>query len=206
MEVPIYNKDAQVVGTIDLDDDIFNRSINEPSLHQAVVRQLSNARVGTASTKTRGEVSGSGAKAWRQKGTGRARQGSRKAPHWKGGGVAFGPHPRSYKQDMPQKARRLAIKSALSAKVANQRLIILEQLEMEQPRTKEMLEILRKMSITSSALLVLPKPDSSVELATRNIPNVKTITAQSLSVVDILRYNYLLMPVESVRQVEATLG
>ena len=207
MQATVRNTEGEVVGTIEISDAVFGAPINSALLHQAVVRQLANARLGTASTKTRGTVSGSGAKPWRQKGTGRARQGTRTAPHWVGGGIAFGPHPRSYRMEMPRQMRRLAMRSALSSKVADNQLVIIDTLKFEEPKTKAMITVLNNLGVAKrKALIVLPEVDPNVVKSARNIPGVKTLPSNSLNVVDILYHDYVVMPVEAVRKVEQALG
>lgn len=205
MQIPVYNVAGEVVEQIDLRDDVFGQPINEPLMHQAVVRQLANLRQGNAATKTRGMVTGSGKKLFRQKGTGRARHGSIKSPIYKGGGIVFGPHPRDYHQRMPKKMRRQALRSALSAKVAAQQLVLLDQLEFEAAKTKQMVGVLSAFSVRS-ALVVLPQPNENVQRSARNIPDVRTLPADSLNVFDVLRYQHLVMPVAAVRAVEQALG
>lgn len=205
MQLPVYNLEGEVVEHIELSDDVFGQPINEALIHQAVVRQQANLRVGTASTKTRGEVAGSTRKLYRQKGTGRARHGSIKAPIFRGGGIVFGPHPRDYRQAMPKKMRRQALRSALSAKVAAQRLVLLDHLEFTQPRTKQMVGLLERLAVRS-ALVVLPEPNEAVQKSARNIPDVTTLPAQNLNVLDVMRHQHLLMPVAAARKVEQALG
>ncbi len=205
-QVPVYNMEGEIIGQINLRDDIFGIEPHVPVMHQALVRQLANARLGTHSTKTRGEVSGGGRKPWPQKGTGRARQGSIRAPQWVGGGTVFGPKPRSYYQKMPKKMRRLAYKSALSVKAREERIIVLEELAFEEPKTKRMLELLSKLPVDGSVLILLPAKDEVIEKSARNIPNVKTILANYLNVKDLLGYDYLLMPKKSVEVIESILG
>lgn len=205
MQVPVYNLEGEVVEQVELRDDVFGLEINEPLLHQAVVRQLANQRQGTASTKTRGEVAGSTRKLFKQKGTGRARHGSIKAPIYRGGGIVFGPKPRSYHQRMPKKMRRAALRSALSAKVAAQQLVLLDTLDFPEIKTKQMVAVLGKFAVRS-ALVVLPEVNQNVIKSARNIPDVKTTPAQSLNVLDVLRHQHLLMPVASARIVEAALA
>lgn len=207
MQVSVYNTAGEVVDHIELDDAVFAAPINPALLHQAVVRQQANARVGTASTKTRGTVAGTTAKLYRQKGTGRARQGTKKAPHWIGGGIVFGPHPRSYAQAMPRQMRRQAIRVALSTRTAEDHLVVVDSLQFEEPKTKALLAVLNSLRVAdNSVLIVLPGPDSNVVKSARNIPGVKTLPADSLNVVDILRHDFLVMPVEAARRVEQTLG
>jgi len=196
---------GEVVEQIDLSDAVFGLPMNEPLLHQAVVRQLANQRQGTSATKTRGMVTGSGKKLFRQKGTGRARHGSITAPIYRGGGIAFGPQPRDYRQRMPKRMRRLALRTALSAKVAGEALVLLDALEFEQPKTKQMVAVLDKFAVRS-ALVVLPQPNEMVQKSARNIPDVKTLPAHSLNVLDVLGHRHIIMPVAALRLIEQALG
>jgi large subunit ribosomal protein L4 len=189
-----------------LREDIFGVPINQAVMHQALVRQLTNARLGTHKTKTRGQVRGGGRKPWRQKGTGRARHGSIRAPQWRKGGIAFGPRPRSYRQKMPRKMRRLALRSALSVKAAEQQIVVVDALEVPVPKTKEMVAILDGLAIPSSALILLPEENESLERSANNLPDVKTLRAQYLNIRDILGHDYLLMPLEAVKVIESFLG
>jgi large subunit ribosomal protein L4 len=199
LETPIYNVAGEEVGTVELDDYIFGIEPNLAVLHQALRRQLANARLGTHQTKTRGEVRGGGRKPWRQKGTGRARQGSIRAPHWTGGGVVFGPHPRKYRKAMPRKMRRLAIRSALSVKWADDQIVLLEDLQLDEIRTKAMVQLLEALDLDGiKTLIVLPQKDDAIQLSARNLPEVKTLLAAYLNVVDLLDYDVVLMPVSSL--------
>jgi len=198
MRVPVRNMAGQTVGEVELRDEVFAAPVNEAVMHQALVRQRANARLGTVQTKTRSDVSGGGRKPWRQKGTGRARQGSIRAPHWKGGGVVFGPHPRSYAQRMPRKMRRLALRSALSVKAAEDRVVVLDSLQMETPKTKEMQAMLDRLAIQGTALILLSEPQWAVEQSARNLSGVKTLRTCSLNVADLLGYDYLVLPVAAV--------
>jgi large subunit ribosomal protein L4 len=204
--VPVYNVQGEQVDEAELRDDIFAVPVNEALMHQALVRQLANARLGTHKTKARGEVSGGGRKPWRQKGTGRARQGSIRAPHWRGGGIVFGPTPRSYRQKMPRKMRRQALRSALSVKAAESQVKLLDVLEMSEPRTKEVIQILKNLSVDSSALILLPGRDEAVLRSVRNLPKVRTLVAQYLNVRDLLTYDTILMPLASLQVIEGILG
>jgi large subunit ribosomal protein L4 len=206
MRVPLKNMAGETVGEVELRDDIFAAPVHEPVMHQALMRQLANARLGTHDTKTRGEVSGGGRKPWRQKGTGRARQGSIRAPHWRKGGIAGGPHPRSYEQKMPRKMRRLALRSALSVKAAQERVVVLDALEMKEPRTREMAVMLAKLGIPTSALLLLPERDEAVERSAANLPAVKTLRANYLNVRDLLGYDYLVIPQKALATIEGMLS
>ena len=207
METPVYSMSGEQVGTVELDEMIFGIEPNLAVVHQALRRQLNNARRGTHQTKTRGEVRGGGRKMWRQKGTGRARQGSRRAPHWKGGGVVFGPHPRSYAQQMPRKMRRLAMRSALSLKRGEEKIVLLDRLELPEIRTRAMIEVLEKLHLSEgSTLVVLPGKDDVVQTSARNIPGVKTLLAPNVNVVDLLDFDHVLMPVASVEVIGQILG
>lgn len=206
MRVPVVNMAGETVDEIELNDTVFGIKPSTAVMHQALLRQMANARLGTAKTKERGEVAGGGRKPWKQKGTGRARQGSTRAPNWKGGGVVFGPRPRSYEQKMNRKMRRLALRSALSVKAADEQIIVLDQLSMEGPRTREMKTVLSNLKIgESTALVLLPAHDENVELSARNLQQVKTLNAQLLSIRDLLGYDYIVMPRESVGQIEGFL-
>jgi large subunit ribosomal protein L4 len=206
MQAPVYNVQGEQVREAELRDEIFAAPINEALMHQALVRQLANARLGTHKTKTRGEVRGGGRKPWRQKGTGRARQGSIRAPHWRGGGIVFGPGPRSYEQKMPRKMRHQALRSALSVKAAESQLVLLDALEMAEPRTKEILGMLKKLGIESSTLILLPGRDEVVLRSVQNLPEVRTLVAQYLNVRDLLKYDFILMPLASLEVIEGILG
>ncbi|MHB1004442.1 MAG: 50S ribosomal protein L4 [Chloroflexota bacterium] len=205
MQVPVYNLEGEVIEQIELREDVFGLTVNEPLLHQAVVRQLANQRVGTSSSKTRGEVAGSRKKLVRQKGTGHARHGNTTAPIYRGGGITFGPRPRSFEQRMPKKMRRAALRSALSAKVAAQQLLLVDSLDFAEPKTKQMVAVLSTFAVRST-LVVLPDANDNVVKSARNIPNVMTMPVQNLNVLDVLRYQHLLMPVAAVRKVEQALG
>ena len=206
MRVPVMNMAGETVGEVELRDEVFAVPVNQAVMHQALVRQRANARLGTVQTKTRSEVSGGGRKPWRQKGTGRARQGSIRAPQWKGGGIVFGPHPRSYTQRMPRKMRRLALRSALSAKAGERRLVVLEDLQMEAPKTKEMLAMLGRLAVQGSALILLPDVRLTVEQSARNLPGVKVLRTTNLNVADLLGHDYLVMPVAAIEAVHQHLG
>jgi len=206
MLVQVRNTSGEKVKEVELRDDIFAVPINEPVMHQALVRQLANARLGTHKTKTRGEVSGGGRKPWRQKGTGRARHGSTREPQWRGGGIVFGPQPRSYRHKMPRKMRRLALKSALSVKAADEQIVVLDALEMPEPKTKEVEAILDNLDIDSTALILLPERDTNVEKAANNLPYVKTLRAPYLNVRDVLGYDYLIVPLGALKVIETILG
>ena len=206
MQVPVYNIQGEQVSETELRDDIFAVPVNEALMHQALVRQLANARLGTHNTKTRGEVRGGGRKPWRQKGTGRARQGSIRAPHWRGGGTVFGPTPRSYSQKMPRKMRRQALRSALSVKASEAQVKVLDAFEMSEPRTKEMVRILEGLGVGSSVLILLPQSDQVILRSVNNLPKVRTLVAQYLNVRDLLKYDTILMPLASLEVIEGILG
>jgi len=197
---------GEQVGEAVLRDDIFGIEPSIPVMHQALVRQLANRRLGTHDTKTRGEVNRTKAKWYRQKGTGRARHGSRNAPIFVGGGIAHGPHPRSYVQNMPRKMRRLALRSALSVKAATERIIVLDKLELEAPRTRAMLDALRNLNVDGSVVILLAGHNPNVELAARNLPGVLTLQAGYLNVRDLLQYDYLIMPTDALATIERWLG
>lgn len=200
--VAMYNTRGEQVGEIALADAVFGVEVNEAVMHQAVLTFLANRRLGAAATKTRAEVSGGGRKPWRQKGTGRARHGSIRSPIWKGGGVVFGPEPRSFRMSLQKKVRRLALKSALTSKTSNGSLIILDQLVMESPKTKEMAGILKNLKVGRKVLLVLDGPQESVIKSVRNIPGVKTLNARQLNVYDILNSESLVMTRDAAALVE----
>ncbi len=206
MFVPVYNMAGDKVGELELRDDIFAAPINKTVMHQALVRQLANGRRGTHKVKTRGEVSGGGRKPWRQKGTGRARQGSTRAPHWRGGGIVFGPTPRSYAQKMPRKMRRVAMRSALSAKAGNGQLVVVDSLALAQPKTKEMAAVLRNLRAEQSALILLPERNNNVELSARNLPEVKALQAGYLNMRDLLGYRTLVVVTDAIDEIERILG
>lgn len=207
MQVPVLNTAGEVVDHIQLNENIFGIEPHEAVMHQALVRQLSNARLGTAKTKTRGEVSGGGRKPWRQKGTGRARHGSIREPQWRGGGVVFGPRPgRNYKKRMPRKMRRLALRSALSVKAAEGRVVVLDELRLPEPKTREMVALLDRLAMDSSVLILLPQKDEAVERSARNLPWVKTLRANYLNIRDLFAYDYLLMPLAALTTIEDFLG
>ncbi len=206
MLVPVHNMAGDQVGEIELRDDIFAAPINKTVMHQALVRQLANARRGTHKVKTRGEVAGGGRKPWRQKGTGRARQGSTRAPHWRGGGIVFGPTPRSYEQKMPRKMRRVAMRSALSAKAGNAQLVVVQDLALAQPKTKEMVAVLRNLKAEQGALILLRERNANVELSARNLPDVKALQAGYLNMRDLLGYRTLVVTTDAIGEIERILG
>jgi len=206
VEVPVYNSSGEVTKHIEISDGVFAVPFNEAVVHQAVIRQQANARQGTASTKTRGEVTGSTRKLYRQKHTGLARAGSRRSPLRRGGGITFGPKPRSYRQDMPKKMRQLALRCALSAKTRDEELKVLEELKFDQPKTKQMAGVLAALGVDSSALIVTGEPEENLVKSARNLVGIKTIPASILNVVDILSYKMLLMTESAVRKAEQLWG
>ncbi|MBM4453063.1 MAG: 50S ribosomal protein L4 [Chloroflexi bacterium] len=202
MKIDVYNMKGELVGPIEVSDDVFGVPFNEAVVHQAMLRQLANRRLGTADTKKRGEVTGSGKKLFAQKHTGRARRGDRRSPMLKGGGVAFGPHPRSYRQDMPKKMRRLALKCALSAKLADGELRIVDKLELKEPKTSEMIDTLVALGVGTSVIIATDKADDNLIMSARNIDGVKLIPARLLNVGDLLSHKALLMTQGAVRTAE----
>jgi len=206
-KVAVYDMTGAQTGEIELNDSVFGVEVNEAVMHQAVVMQLANQRLGTASTKTRGMVRGGGRKPWRQKGTGRARSGSTRSPIWVGGGTVFGPQPRSYAFSMPRKARRLAIKSALSAKVQAGELLVMEDIAIKEPKTNTVVGMLDSLKIgDDKALIIVSATDENVEKSSRNIPGVKSITSQGLNVYDILYHDKVLVTKDAVSKIEEVLA
>lgn len=205
MQVPVYNQAGDQVGTMDVSDYIFGIEPNMPVMHQAMVRQQANARLGLHNTRGRSEVSGSTRKLYRQKGTGRARQGSIRASHRPGGGIAHGPHPRSYEKRMPRKMRRLAVRSALSAKQAAAQIRFLDALDFERPRTKDVIALIEAHNLSGKTLIVLDARNENVQRSANNLPDVKTLLAHYLNVVDLLRFDNILLPSAAVRVIEGYL-
>lgn len=201
-KVPVYNMEGNQVGEIDLNDAIFGTEVNEPLLHQAVVAYEANKRQGTVSTKTRTEVRGGGRKPWRQKGTGRARHGSTRSPIWVGGGVTFGPKPRDFRQGLPKKVRRAALRSALSAKVNTGDIIVLDNLSLTEAKTKVMAGVLEKLGATDTTLIVTEERDQNVMLSTRNLPGVALTQAAGLNAYDVLKHRKLVITKDGVAKVE----
>lgn len=206
MELPIRNAQGQQVGTMEVDERVFGIAPNRHVLHQVLVAQRANLRAGSAATKTRGEVRGSTRKIRPQKGTGHARQGSIRAPHHKGGGVVFGPHPRSYRQRVLKRMRRLAIRSALSAKVADGHLMVLDDLRLERPHTREVVALLHNLEVGGSALVVTAEPDRNALLSVRNLPKVKVLPASYINVLDLLTHRNAVLTAAAVRRAEALWG
>jgi large subunit ribosomal protein L4 len=206
MKVSVLNMSGKEVGAVELPADIFETDINRDLMHQALVRQLANRRRGTHKAKTRGEIRRTGAKWYRQKGTGRARHGSRRAPIFVGGGVAHGPLPRSYRKDMPRKMRRAAIRSALSAKALNGDIVILDKLEMDEPKTKRMAGVMKGLTGEASTLVLLPDADDNVEKSARNMRDVKTLRVGYLNIRDLLGHHKLVMSLPALEVVQGFLG
>lgn len=201
-KVDLYNMSGEVIGDIELNDNIFGVEVNENAIHLAVTNQLANRRQGTQSTKTKSEVRGGGIKPWRQKGTGRARQGSIRSAQWIKGGIALGPKPRSYSYTIPKKLKRLALKSALTSKVNEKELLVLDQLSFDNIKTKQMVNVLNSLKIDSSALIVLEGKNETVEKSARNIPGIKTALVNTINVFDILKYSKFIITKSAVEKVE----
>lgn len=205
MKVDVLNIHGEKVSSTELPGAVFEVPVKPDLMHQALTRQLANARAGTHKTKTRSEVAGGGRKPWRQKGTGRARHGSIRSPIWVGGGKAHTPQPRSYAVRMPRKMRRAALRSALSAKAGDQQITILDELVLAEPKTAAMVDILAKLNAGESAVIVLPQPNETVEMAARNLPQVTTIRADYLNVRDLLRHQRVIIPLAAIAAIVAHL-
>ncbi len=205
-KVAVYNMQGSTVGELELNDQVFAAPVSEALMHQAVVMYLANQRRGTAATKTRAAVRGGGRKPWRQKGTGRARHGSIRSPIWVGGGVVFGPQPRDYRFSMPKRARRQALKSALSSRVAAGNLIVLDELDFDKPKTREMVNVLQNLQVEGKTLIVTCDDGRNVLLSARNIPGVATIRARDLNVYTVLNSERLIMTKKAVEVVEEVLA
>nr|MDY5756355.1 50S ribosomal protein L4 [Eubacteriales bacterium] len=199
--VNVLNTQGSIVGEIELSEEIFGAEINVPAMHAYVTAYNANQRQGTQSAKTRAEVSGGGKKPWRQKGTGRARQGSTRSPQWTHGGVVFAPKPRDYRMSLNKKLKRVALKSALSSKVASDKLVVLDALELSAAKTKEMVKVLANLKLTN-ALIVLPENDDTVIRAARNIPGVASTTVGTLNTYEVLKYNAVIITKAAVEKVE----
>jgi len=199
--VSVYNMEGKEVGTIELNDAVFGVEVNEHLVHMAVVAQLANKRQGTQKAKTRSEVSGGGRKPWRQKGTGHARQGSTRSPQWTGGGMVFAPVPRDYSFKMNKKEKRAALKSALTSRVQANKLIVLDQLTMDAPKTKAMQNVLNSLNV-NKALVVTKENDANVVLSARNIPDVKTALVNTINVYDVMKYNTVVLTKDAVAAIE----
>ncbi len=201
-KVALYNMRGEQIGDIDLNDGVFGIEPNEDVVYEFVKMQLANKRVGTASTKTRAEVSGGGKKPWRQKGTGRARVGSSRNPIWRHGGIVFGPKPRSYKYTLPKKVRRLAMKSVLSDKVQENKLIVVDKFDLEAPKTKVMVDALKALNVTGKALVVTGETNENVYKSARNIEGVRPVKADFMSVYDIINCRTLVLTQDAVARIE----
>lgn len=204
--VAVYDIANNKVGDLELNENVFGVEVNEAVVHQAVVMQLASRRLGTHATKTRGLVRGGGRKPWKQKGTGRARSGSTRSPIWVGGGTVFGPTPRSYAFSMPRKQRRLAIKCALSSKVQNGELVVLDSLSIEQPRTKTVVQMMKDFNVDKKAVIITADIDENVEKSSRNIPGVKAIHSLGLNVFDLLNNNKLFITKDAISRIEEVLA
>ena len=205
-KVALYNQNGSTAGDIELNDSVFGIEPNESVVFDAILMQRASLRQGTHKVKNRSEVRGGGRKPWRQKGTGRARQGSIRSPQWRGGGIVFGPTPRSYAYKLPKKVRRLAIKSALSSKVNDNNLIVLEDLNLDAVKTKEMAAILQGLSIEKKALIVTADANETVELSARNLPGVTVVEANGINVLDVVGHEKLVMTKAAVEKVEEVLA
>lgn len=201
-KVSLYNVSGEQVGDLELCDSVFGIEVNQHVLYEVVKNQLANKRQGTQSTKNRSEVRGGGRKPWRQKGTGRARQGSIRSPQWKGGGVVFAPKPRDHSYKLPKKVRKLAMKSALSSKVSNEEILVLDSLNLESPRTKDIVNMLKNNNSTKKALIVMADKDENVIRSAKNIQGVETTLVNTLNVYDILRHDLFIITKDAVKKVE----
>ena len=201
-KIDVYNVEGKKVSDVELKENVFGIVPNEEIVHSVLLNFLANQRQGTQSTKTRSEVSGGGRKPWRQKGTGRARQGSIRAPQWIGGGIALGPKPRSYKYRVNKKERRLAIKSVLSSKVLENQLTVVDKFAFDEIKTKQMVNALENLKVTGKTLVVLPEKDEKVQKSARNIENVKTTLVNTINVYDLLKYTNLVLTFDTVKKLE----
>lgn len=201
-KIDVYDIKGKKVSDVELAENVFGIEPNETIVHSVLVNYLANQRQGTQSTKTRAEVRGGGRKPWRQKGTGRARQGSIRAPQWIKGGIALGPKPRSYRYTVNKKERRLAIKSLLSSKVLENELTVVDKLELSEIKTKTMVKALADLKVEGKTLIVLPENNKNVLMSARNIEGVKTIVLNNINVFDLLKYNNLVLPLETVKKLE----
>lgn len=202
MQLPLWNSSGESVDTIEVNESLFGVPMNQALVHQVAVAHMANARQGTSATKTRSMVSGGGVKPWRQKHTGRARQGSIRSPQWRHGGIVFGPHPRDYSQRIPKKMNRGAIRCLLSQKVREEKLLVVSELSLGQAKTKEMAQVLSNLRITTPVLIVTYAPQVDVILSARNLPRVKTLPAPQLNVLDLLNHDRVIITAEAVRRAE----
>ncbi len=204
--VNVYDREGQVVGELELSNQVFAAPVNLSLLHQAVVAHEANQRSGRASTKTRANVRGGGRKPWRQKGTGRARAGSTRAPHWRHGGVVFGPHPRDFSLNFPRKMRQAALRQALSAKLADNELMVLDTLALPEVKTRQVVDLVQKLDLGTNVLFVTAVPESTLKLSARNFKDIKATTAQSLNVYSLLKYHRVVFDQSAVKAVEEVFG
>ncbi|KRM13372.1 50S ribosomal protein L4 [Paucilactobacillus suebicus] len=204
--VALYKQDGSQNGTVDLNADVFGIEPNQNAIYDAVLRQRASLRQGTHAVKNRSAVSGGGKKPWRQKGTGRARQGSIRSPQWRGGGIVFGPTPRSYSFKLPRKVRQLAIKSALSEKVADDKLVVVDSISFDKPKTKEFTAVLANLKVAEKTLLVLDKDNENVALSARNIANVTVTNAANVNILDVVNNDKLVITQSALSQVEEVLA
>lgn len=205
-KVSVVNQTGSAAGEIELNDLVFGIEPNEAVLFEALVQQRASLRQGNHKVKSRAEVAGGGRKPWRQKGTGRARQGSIRSPQWRGGGIVFGPTPRSYSYKLPKKVRRLALRSALSSKVRDEEMVVLEALTFDAPKTKEFTKVLKDLSISKKALFVTADLDETVALSARNIPGISVVTANGINVLDLVGHDQLIVTKDAVKKIEEVLG
>ena len=201
-QTTLYARTGESIGTVELSDELFDAPVNEAVLHQAVTAQLAGRRLGTSDTKTRGEVRGGGKKPYRQKGTGRARQGHRTAPHYAGGGVVFGPHPRSYAQRLPRKMKRLALRGALTAKLGADAIRVLDSFALEAIKTRDLAGVLENLKVSGRVLIVAPGRDERLDLSARNLPTVEILLADSLNVVDLLNADVIVIEQPALARLE----
>ncbi len=201
-KVDLYDISGKVIGDIELSDSLFGIKVNQYAVHQVVVNQLANKRQGTQSTKTKSEVRGGGIKPWRQKGTGRARQGSIRSAQWVKGGIVLGPKPRSYRYTLPKKLKRVALKSALSSKLNENEIFVLDKLNFDTYKTKQMAEVLKNLKVEDSAVIVLADKNENVQLAARNLPGVKTLLVNTMNVYDIVKHRKFIITKDAVSKVE----
>ncbi len=205
-KLSLYNKNGKQIDEVEVQESLFGAPFKQGALHQTAVLQAARRRQGTASSKDRSEVRGGGSKPWPQKGTGRARHGSTRSPIWVGGGATFGPHPRDFGGKLPKKIRRAALKSALSDKVNEDKLIVVDDFAVDTPQTKKVIALLNKLNITGGALIASDQPDFNLIKGARNLPKVKTTLARQLNALDVLTYNYLVMSKAALQQVEEVFG
>ena len=201
-KIDVYNIEGKKVNDVELKEDIFGIIPNEELVHSVIVNYLANQRQGTQSTKTRAEVRGGGKKPWRQKGTGRARQGSIRAPHWVGGGIALGPKPRSYSYKLNKKERRLAIKSCLSSKVIENELTVVDKFEFNEIKTKEVAKMLNNLKLEGKTLILLPEKNEIIQKSVRNIKGVKTLSVNTINAYDLVNYKNLVVTLDTVKRLE----